>query len=76
MMKKACLLLAPPLLAVLALALAAQFWLRPAVEEQARHRLTALTSVDGSPVQARVEAVGACWPVPPPCATPPCRKTA
>ncbi|WP_288229378.1 hypothetical protein [uncultured Desulfovibrio sp.] len=57
MMKKACLLLAPPLLAVLALALAAQFWLRPAVEEQARHRLTALTSVDGSPVQARVEAV-------------------
>ncbi|MCD7985036.1 MAG: hypothetical protein LUG19_12430 [Desulfovibrio sp.] len=57
MMKKACLLLAPPLLAVLALALAAQFWLRPAVEEQARHRLTALTSVDGSPVQARVEAI-------------------
>jgi len=57
MMKKARPLLALSLFTVLTLALAARFWLRPTVEEQARHRLTALTSVDGSLVQARVEAV-------------------
>ncbi len=56
-MKKACLLLAPPLFAVLLLASAAQFWLRPAVEERVRLGLAGLTSVDGSPVRTRAEVI-------------------
>lgn len=56
-MKKTVLILAPLLLAALLLVLAAQLWLRPQVENQARQALAGLTSFDGSPVQSSVEVL-------------------
>ena len=56
-MKKTVLILAPLLLAVLLLVLAAQLWLRPRVENQIRQALAGLTSFDGSPVQSGVEVL-------------------
>ncbi|WP_165071733.1 hypothetical protein [Desulfovibrio sp. ZJ200] len=56
-MKRTFLLLAPLLAAALALALAAQFWLRPHVEEQLRRSLAAPAFADGVATQARAREV-------------------
>lgn len=54
-MKRAFLIF--PLLLIAALALAAQFWLRPQVEDKLRQSLAALTSTDGGAAQSRVQEI-------------------
>lgn len=56
-MKKSFLILALLLVVVLAVALVAQFWLRPQVEEQLRRSLIAPAFADGVAIQTRAQEV-------------------